>query len=47
MTGWSALAGTHQYVVPDETHADALAKALSAYGFADVTARPWHSVAGW
>jgi hypothetical protein len=40
MTGWSAMAGTHQFVVPDDTHAHALARALASHGFAYVTARP-------
>jgi hypothetical protein len=40
MTGWSAMAGTHQFVVPDDTHAHQLARALGAHGFAYVTARP-------
>ncbi|MGC5332824.1 hypothetical protein [Micromonospora sp. DT62] len=40
MTGWSAMAGTHQFVVPDDTHAHELAQALASHGFAYVTARP-------
>lgn len=40
MAGWSAVAGTHDYVVPDRTSAEALAEALAEYGFATVVARP-------
>jgi hypothetical protein len=40
MTGWSAMAGTHEFVVPDHTHAQQLAQALGSHGFAYVTARP-------
>ncbi|MEU2170941.1 hypothetical protein ACH47V_25795 [Micromonospora chersina] len=40
MGGWSAIAGTHEFVVPDEAHANQLARALASYGFAYVTARP-------
>ncbi|MEW9528845.1 hypothetical protein [Microbispora sp. NPDC049125] len=40
MAGWSAMAGTHQFVVPDDTQAKALGQALAAHGFARVTARP-------
>lgn len=40
MAGWSAMAGTHEFVVPDETYAQELAKALAAYGFPEVKARP-------
>ncbi len=47
MAGWSAVSGTHDFVVPDEEHARALAEALAAYGFALVTARPARSTNGW
>ncbi|WP_326836438.1 hypothetical protein VSH64_16250 [Amycolatopsis rhabdoformis] len=40
MTGWSAMAGTHDYAVADRASAEALAEALAAYGFARVVARP-------
>jgi hypothetical protein len=40
MTGWSAMAGTHQFVVADDRHADQLARALASHGFAYVSARP-------
>ncbi|MGC5311658.1 hypothetical protein [Micromonospora zamorensis] len=39
MTGWSAMAGTHEFVVPDDTHAHQLADALASHGFAYVTGR--------
>ncbi|MEG3636724.1 hypothetical protein [Micromonospora palythoicola] len=47
MTGWSAVAGTHAFVVPGEEQARALAEDLAAYGFALVTARPARHAAGW
>ncbi|WBB48476.1 hypothetical protein O3597_25900 [Verrucosispora sp. WMMA2044] len=47
MTGWSAVAGTHAFVVPGEEQARALAEDLAAYGFALVTARPARQAAGW
>src|SRR3954451_4691753 len=40
MAGWSAIAGTNDFLVPDEEHAQSLAEALTTYGFALVTARP-------
>lgn len=40
MTGWSAFVGTHEFIVPDDTHAHELAGALASHGFAYVTARP-------
>jgi hypothetical protein len=40
MAGWSAVAGTHDFVAPDENNACLLAEALAAYGFPLVTARP-------
>lgn len=46
MAGWSAVAGTHDYAVPDRTSAEALAGALADYGFATVVARPGHAE-GW
>ncbi|GAA3782676.1 hypothetical protein GCM10022225_83710 [Plantactinospora mayteni] len=46
MAGWSAMAGTHEFVVPDDVHAQELARALAAHGFAYVTARP-HVGEGW
>jgi hypothetical protein len=46
MTGWSAMAGTHQFVVPDDTHAHELAQALVSHGFAYVTGRS-SSRGGW
>ncbi|GII59820.1 hypothetical protein Pth03_82090 [Planotetraspora thailandica] len=46
MAGWSAMAGTHQFVVPDDAQAQALGQALAAHGFARVTARPSPS-GGW
>lgn len=47
MAGWSAVSGTHDFVVPDEEHARALAEALAAYGFALVTAKPARQADGW
>jgi hypothetical protein len=47
MTGWSAMAGTHQFVVPDDTHAHQLAQALASHGFAYVTAGRRLVAAGW
>jgi hypothetical protein len=47
MTGWSAMAGTHQFVVPDHTHAHQLAQALASHGFAYVTAGRRLVAAGW
>ncbi|MEV7231983.1 hypothetical protein AB0M79_33995 [Polymorphospora sp. NPDC051019] len=47
MAGWTAVAGTHDFVVLDEGQARALAQALAGYGFALVTANPsWHED-GW
>jgi hypothetical protein len=40
MTGQTAMAGTHEFAVPDPRRAQTLAEALSRYGFALVTARP-------
>jgi hypothetical protein len=40
VAGWSAMAGTHRFVVPDGTRAQQLAEALAAHGFALVTAGP-------
>jgi hypothetical protein len=40
MGGWSAMAGTHRFVVPDDAHAREPAEALASYGFAYVTALP-------
>lgn len=46
MAGWSAMAGTHRFVVPDDVDARELAQALAAYGFAYVMAWPdWRE--GW
>lgn len=47
MAGWSAVSGTHDFVVPDEEHAQALARALAAYGFPLVSARPARQAEGW
>ncbi len=46
MSGWSAMAGTHTFVVPGDTNAQSLAEALAAHGFAVVTAKPSDST-GW
>ncbi|TDB97251.1 hypothetical protein E1091_08660 [Micromonospora fluostatini] len=46
LTGWSAMAGSHQFVVPDDPQAYQLAEALASYGFAYVTGRP-SSCGGW
>ncbi|WP_436534372.1 hypothetical protein [Actinoplanes sp. HUAS TT8] len=46
MTGWSAMAGTHRFTVPDDYYAQQLAEALASYGFAHVTARSSPS-GGW
>lgn len=40
MAGWSAVAGTHSFVVPDRTRAEQLVEKLAAFGFARVLARP-------
>jgi hypothetical protein len=37
---WTAMAGKHTFVVPDEHHARALADAFIAFGFSLVTAGP-------
>ena len=47
MTGWSAVAGTHSFAVPDEQQARGLAGALSQYGFALVVGRPAQLSGGW
>ncbi|MER5458050.1 hypothetical protein ABT008_25075 [Micromonospora sp. NPDC002389] len=47
MTGWSAVAGTHAFVVPGEDEARALAEELAGYGFSLVTAGPARHTAGW
>ncbi|GAA2915820.1 hypothetical protein BXY51_009197 [Actinoplanes cyaneus] len=39
MAGWSAMAGTHQFVVPDDERAHELAQALASHGFAYVSGR--------
>ncbi len=41
MAGWSAMAGTHTFVVPDEDVAAELADALLRHRFPATTARPW------
>ncbi|WP_328414797.1 hypothetical protein OG470_21235 [Micromonospora sp. NBC_00389] len=46
MAGWSAMAGMHDFVVPDEAAAQASAEELAAYGFPRVLARP-HPDGGW
>ncbi|MFF0772241.1 hypothetical protein ACFYUK_25370 [Nonomuraea wenchangensis] len=46
MAGWSAMAGMHDFVVPDEVAARALAEQLAEYGFSCVFARP-HPHGGW
>jgi len=47
MAGWSAVSGTHSFVVPDEEQARTLAQALATYGFALVTAGPTRRADGW
>jgi hypothetical protein len=47
MTGWSAVAGTHNFTAPDEKRARAVAGALSAYGFVLVIGRPDRFEASW
>ncbi|MEH0982203.1 hypothetical protein [Micromonospora sp. CPCC 205556] len=46
VAGWSAMAGMHDFVVPDEAAAQASAEELAAYGFPRVLARP-HRDGGW
>lgn len=46
VAGWSAMAGMHDFVVPDEAAAQASAEELAAYGFPRVLARP-HPDGGW
>ncbi|MFI9846346.1 hypothetical protein ACIHFD_55640 [Nonomuraea sp. NPDC051941] len=46
MAGWSAMAGMHDFVVPDEGAAQAFAEQLAEYGFPCVFARP-HPDGGW
>jgi hypothetical protein len=40
MTGWSAMAGTHDFLVPGEESARGLADALAEHGFSLVTGQP-------
>lgn len=40
MAGWSAVAGTHNFVVPDRTRAEQLVEKLATFGFARVVAWP-------
>jgi hypothetical protein len=47
MTGWSGIAGTHHFLVPEEDAARALVHALAAQGFALVAARPDQLDGGW
>jgi hypothetical protein len=47
MGDWAAMAGTHQFTVGDERSATAAADALSAHGFALVTATPSRLGPGW
>jgi hypothetical protein len=47
METWTAMAGTHQFTVGDEPSATAAAEALTAYGFAMVTAKPSPLGPGW
>ena len=47
MADWTALAGTHRFSTGDEQRATAAAEALSAYGFALVTATPSRLGPGW
>ncbi|MFI7540770.1 hypothetical protein [Actinoplanes sp. NPDC049599] len=46
MSTWTATAGTHQFTVADEQSATVAADALSAYGFALVSANPSRSAPG-
>ncbi|MEQ4721074.1 hypothetical protein [Nonomuraea sp. B19D2] len=46
MAGWRAMAGMHDFVVPDEAAAQAFAEQLAEYGFPCVFARP-HPDGGW
>lgn len=44
--GWDAMAGVHDFVLPDEATAQACAEELAAHGFPRVLARP-HPDGGW
>ncbi|NUT35767.1 MAG: hypothetical protein HOV79_22155 [Hamadaea sp.] len=46
MSGWTAMAGMHDAVLPDEDAARACAEDLAAYGFPRVFVRP-HPDGGW
>jgi hypothetical protein len=46
VAGWTAMAGMHDFVLPDEAAAQASAEELAAYGFPRVLARP-HPDGGW
>jgi hypothetical protein len=47
MAGWIAMAGTHDFNVPDEERARSLVEALASYGFPHVAAWPARFGGGW
>ncbi|MFC7590940.1 hypothetical protein ACFQYP_50085 [Nonomuraea antimicrobica] len=47
VAGWSAMAGTHDFVVADEAVARALAGRLAEYGFPGFSPVRIRMVAGW